>query len=246
MACWINLCFALEFSLKASNLQIISDFRCWKVTIPYCQQCAGAEHVLHIWGTKCLATARLKIYAGGFSKLRAGGWYWDAFPRPPRCWRYGGSWWRCPRVGCPRRSAELLPSITCPGKCSSSPAGLTRRGSLLRLHCPGCLLIYTCSIWLEQLEITKRVLGAGSLRRSLQVVAGKGDWGCPGCAGHVTLCGAEQGGLEWWGSASWTITLISVYRWRNILSPRCHQWSLFLDLVEDVPAHCRGVGLDDI
>lgn len=75
MSCLTDLFFALEFSFKPSNLQIISDCRCWKVTIPYCQQCAKAEHVLHFWGTKCLVTALLEIRAGGFSKLRGGGWW---------------------------------------------------------------------------------------------------------------------------------------------------------------------------
>lgn len=65
MACLIDLCFALEFCFKTSNLQIIPDCRCWKVTIPYCQRCAKAEHVLHIRGTKRLATALLEIRARG-------------------------------------------------------------------------------------------------------------------------------------------------------------------------------------
>lgn len=151
MACWIDLCFALEFSFKPSNLQIISDWRCWKVTVPCCQQCAKAEHVLHVRGAKCLTAASLEIGAWGSAswELEAGGWFWDAFLRPCSCWHYGGSCWRCLSVGCPRGSTELLLSIPCPGKRSSFPTGLEHGGSMLRLHCPACVLIYTCTIWLE-------------------------------------------------------------------------------------------------
>lgn len=74
MACLIDLCFALEFSFKPSNLRIVSDCRCWKAAIPYCRQRAKAERVIHIRGTKRFATALLEIRAGGlFSELRAGG-----------------------------------------------------------------------------------------------------------------------------------------------------------------------------
>ena len=121
MACLIGLCFALEFSFKPSNLQIISDCRCWKVTIPYCQQCAKAEHVFHIRGTKRLATALLEsrgVQQAESWRLMAG--FEMSFSGHPTCWCYGGSCWRCLRVGCPRGSTELLPSIPCPGKRSPS------------------------------------------------------------------------------------------------------------------------------
>lgn len=173
MAYLMDLCFALEFSFKPGNLQIICDGRCWKVAIPYCQQCAKAEHVLYIQGTKRLATGDRCWGASASRELEADGWLWDAFLRPPRCWRYGGSCWRCLSAGCPHGSTELLPS----GKRSSFPTGLRHRGSVLRLHCP-CVSI--------NLHVYYLTGGAGNCqvgargREPAEVTPGGGRRGGPG------------------------------------------------------------------
>lgn len=132
MACLTGLCFALEFCFKPSNLQIISDCSCWKVTISSCQLWAKAEHILHTWGTKCFATALLEIRAGDSAS-------WElnlrGFKMPFSGWCYGGSCWTCLKVGCPCGSTELLSSIPCPGKCSpSESAQVAEHWEHINLH----------------------------------------------------------------------------------------------------------------
>lgn len=175
MACLIDLCFALEFSFKTSNLQIISDCRCWKVTIPYCQQCTKAEHVLHIRGTKRLATALLEICPpGGFSKPRTGGW-WLVLRWLSQATQVLVQWWvllEMPEGGLSLEEHWAAALHALPWKVFPP---LT----VLRLHYPENILIYMCTIWVEWLETAKRALGAGSLERSVQAVAGKVGPGLP-------------------------------------------------------------------
>lgn len=192
MACLIDLCFALEFSFKPSNLRIVSDCRCWKAAIPYCRQRAKAERVIHIRETKRFATALSEIRAGGGSaswELEADGWFWDVFLRPSRCWDYGGSCWRCLRVGCPHGSTDLLPSVPHPG--TRSPALPWERVNLHTYYRTGG--VGNCQA------------GAGSLQRWLQGVASNLGgvvlgWTC--WTGHTVLQGTEQGGLVLWENAS--------------------------------------------
>lgn len=165
MACLVDLCFDLEFSFRVKKL--------WKAD-PYSQYYAKGENMLHVWGAKGLTTALLEICAGGCSK-RARDWglvsrclfpamevlvlSWVLLECLRLCWNAWG--WAVPAA------LHTLPWGAIP-LC------------VPRMNCSESVLICTCTVSLEWLEITKgcSVLGA---------CPGKGGSGQPCCSGHTVL-----------------------------------------------------------